>query len=233
MQGIDYEAWVSYIEEIISYYQGRVQAVVDLACGTGNSSFPWAARGYRTCGVDLSAKMLEIARAKADARRLAIDFLQQDICNLQLERLVDLAVCFQDGFNYIVNIDDLRRSFRAIYRNLERGGFFIFDLNYLPQIVSPNQSVSLVQEDDFTLCWSASFQESERLWEIEVAGTINDKGGNRHDYQEKHRERVYAPYEVWSLLAEQGYTSLNSYQAFTFAQPHDLSPRIVYIAQKV
>ena len=45
MQGIDYAAWVSYIEEIVSRYGGHVGVVADLACGTGNSSFPWADTG--------------------------------------------------------------------------------------------------------------------------------------------------------------------------------------------
>ena len=118
MQGIDYEAWVDYIEEIVEHYQGQIGIVADLACGTGNSSFPWAARGYPTFGVDLSAEMLEIARSKAEARRLAITFLNQNICNLRLGLPVDLAVCFQDGFNYIVNTDELQQAFQAVHMNL-------------------------------------------------------------------------------------------------------------------
>ncbi len=233
MQGIDYEAWVSYVEEIVDQSRGQIGIVADLACGTGGSSLPWAARGYRTFGVDLSAEMLEIARAKTEARGLAINFLQQDICALQLDLPVDLAVCFQDGFNYILKIEDLRRAFQAVYKNLGPGGLFIFDLNYLPRIVSSNQSVALVQEDGFTMNWQAEYREPERIWAIEVSGLIDDGEGSLHQYREQHRERVYEPYEAWALLAEQGFTVLHSYQAFTFEQPHDQSPRIVYVAQKI
>ena len=233
MQGIDYAAWVSYIEEIISRHGGGVGIVADLACGTGNSSFPWADRGYRTYGIDLSAEMLEIARAKAAVRGLGISFLKQDLCRLQLETPVDLAVCFQDGFNYIVEIEDLRRAFQAVYQNLVPRGFFIFDLNYLPRLVPPDQSPHLVKEDGFTLCWCAEYKEEERLWEIEVRGAIEDGNANRHEYLERHQERIYEPHEIRSLLAAQGFTFLNSFQAFTFEQPHDRTPRIVYVAQKV
>lgn len=233
MQGIDYRAWVSYVEEIIGRYHGRIETVADLACGTGNSSFPWAARGYRTYGVDLSAEMLELARMKAASRGLEIDFLHQDICGLQLELPVDLAVCFQDGFNYIVNIEDLRRAFQAVHGNLGRGGFFIFDLNYLPRLVSSGQSDSLVEDDNFMLRWSAGFDQQENLWSVEVEGTIKDEDGNLHEYREKHQERIHEPCEIWPLLAEQGFTSLNSYRAFTLEQPHDRTPRIVYVAQKI
>ena len=66
-----------------------------------------------------------------------------------------------------------------------------------------------------------------------MTGTIEDGDGKRHEYREKHRERVYEPHEIWSLLTKQGFTSLNSYRAFTFEQPHDQTPRIVFVAQKV
>jgi SAM-dependent methyltransferase len=233
MQGIDYAAWVSYVEEIVKKYGGHVTVVADLACGTGNSSFPWSDRGYRTYGVDLSAEMLEIARAKAADRGLDVIFLRQDLCNLKIEAPLDLAVCFQDGFNYIIDINDLRQAFQAVYKNLTVGGFFIFDLNYLPRIVYSDQSVSVVREDGFTLRWSAEYKDRERLWGIEARGTIEDGDGNQHDYLEKHLERIYEPYEIWSLLTAQGFTSLGSFQAFTFEQPHDRTPRIVYVAQKV
>jgi SAM-dependent methyltransferase len=232
MQGIDYEAWVSYIEEIVQKYGGQVTAVADLACGTGNSSFPWSDRGYRTYGVDLSAEMLEIARIKAAGRGLDLVFLRQDLCSLDLGAPVDLAVCFQDGFNYIIDIEDLRQAFQAVYKNLSVGGFFIFDLNYLPRVIPPDQSVSVVREEGFSLSWSAEYSDEEGLWGIEAKGTIEDGDGNWHDYLEKHRERIYEPHQIWSLLAAQGFTSLSSFQAFTFEQPHDRTLRIVYVAQK-
>jgi SAM-dependent methyltransferase len=233
MQGIDYEAWVSYIEEMIGKYGGHIGAVADLACGTGNSSLPWAARGYRTYGIDLAPEMLEIAGSKAAAVGLDAVFLRQDLCNLQLDVPVDLAVCFQDGFNYIVDTEDLRRAFAAVFQNLASGGFFIFDLNYLPRLVPPDRSVSVVRDDGFTLRWSASYQVQQKLWEIEVQGAIEVAAGQYEQYAEKHRERIYEPYEIRSLLTAQGFTSHNSYQAFTFDQPHDHTPRIVYVAQKV
>ncbi len=201
--------------------------------GRETPAFPGSDRGYRTYGVDLSAEMLEIARVKAAARGLGYNLSQAGSLQPELEAPVDLAVCFQDGFNYIVDSEDLRRAFQAVYKNLTAGGFFIFDLNYLPRIVPPDQSVSLVQEDGFTLSWSAEYKDKEMLWEIEVRGTIEDGDGNRHDYLEKHRERIYEPHEIWSLLTAQGFTCLNSFQAFTFEQPHDRTPRIVYVAQKV
>lgn len=79
MQGIDYEAWVNYVEELVASFQGKVRSVVDLACGTGNSTIPWAKRGYHTIGVDLSAEMLDIACRKAVRQGYEIKFQQCDL----------------------------------------------------------------------------------------------------------------------------------------------------------
>lgn len=112
MQGIDYEAWVSYVEELICHFQGSAQSVADLACGTGNSTIPWSKRGYSTIGIDLSAEMLEIARRKSAVQGYTIEFQQGDLRSFELADQVDLAVCFQDGFNYILDS-------KALFKSLE------------------------------------------------------------------------------------------------------------------
>ncbi|MDH7578460.1 MAG: class I SAM-dependent methyltransferase [Bacillota bacterium] len=235
MQGIDYEAWVSYVEKIVTKHQGHVDSVLDLACGTGNSTLPWATRGYHTFGIDLSAAMLKKARQKAKEKRLEITFLQQDIREFQLKEPVDLVVCFQDGLNYILESEGLRQAFQAVSNNLKGKGYFIFDLNYLPQIVPKNEQVqvSVIEEDAFTLIWQTNFLEKENLWEIEVTGFVKTRGNYYDKFHEKHRERIYEPPEVWTCLAERGFTILGTYQAFTFDLPHPQTPRTVYVAQKI
>lgn len=232
MEGIDYEGWVSYVEEIIDKFGGNVHKVADLACGTGNSTFPWALRGYRSWGIDLSAEMLKIARKKAEEKQLKIEFLCQDLRRLHLEEPVNLAVCFQDGFNYLLNPGDLTESFRAVYRNLTEKGFFIFDLNYLPRIVPQDNEISFIEDDYYSMVWRARFLEEEQVWEIEVNGQIKNLPAGQNTFYEKHKERIYEIGEVWSLLTAQNFTILGTYQAFTFDPPHHQTPKIVVVAQK-
>lgn len=232
MQGIDYGAWVTYVEELMRHFQGRARTVVDLACGTGNSTIPWAKRGYRTMGIDLSTEMLDIARRKTVDQGYQINFQQCDLRFFELAHKVDLAVCFQDGFNYILNISDLKSAFQSVFNNLHEKGFFVFDLNYLPRLLPQNDEFFVAEEDQYSLAWSTRYQEEEQLWEINITCRIKGEGEREEKFSETHREKIYDSEDVWSLLTESGFTVLGTYQAFTFSPPHQNAPRLVYVAQK-
>jgi ubiquinone/menaquinone biosynthesis C-methylase UbiE len=52
--------------------------VLDVACGTGNLSFPAALAGAKVTGVDIAPNLLEQARARAKDEGLGIDFDEGD-----------------------------------------------------------------------------------------------------------------------------------------------------------
>jgi SAM-dependent methyltransferase len=67
--------------------------VVDIGCGTGNAALLAAERGARVLGVDPAARLLEVARARADEQRLDATFELGDAANLPVpEGQVDLAM---------------------------------------------------------------------------------------------------------------------------------------------
>jgi SAM-dependent methyltransferase len=67
--------------------------VIDVACGTGNSALLAAGRGARVVGIDGSPRLLEVARERARARGLEIDFREGDLLDLPVESgTADLVV---------------------------------------------------------------------------------------------------------------------------------------------
>jgi SAM-dependent methyltransferase len=104
--------------------RGRV--LVDLACGTGNSTVPWSRRrGWTVVGVDRSAAMLRVARAKSKAVR----WVRQDLVTLNLGLQADFATCHFDALNHVLDAADLERVFARVGATLRPGGLFQFDLN--------------------------------------------------------------------------------------------------------
>jgi len=66
---------------------------LDAGCGTGFLCLELAARGHRVTGVDFAPAMLELARGKAAAQRLAVSLEQADAENLPFPAAsFDLAI---------------------------------------------------------------------------------------------------------------------------------------------
>src|SRR5258707_3782285 len=53
-------------------------AVLDVACGTGNTAIPAAKAGAKVTGIDIATNLLEQARTRAAAANLDIEFQEGD-----------------------------------------------------------------------------------------------------------------------------------------------------------
>lgn len=58
--------------------------VLDIGCGTGNFSVKLAKMNHRVVGIDVSERMLDIAKNKANTNGLKIEFVTMDAHHLEL-----------------------------------------------------------------------------------------------------------------------------------------------------
>ncbi len=235
LSGVDYDQWADYVEQLARYH--RIEpcyCVVDLGCGTGSSTFPWVERGYRACGVDISAEMLSLAREKALQKGLEVDFYEQDMRELDLPLKADLAVLFQDGLNYMLTVEDLKITLRKIRSALRPGGHFIFNLNLVEKLPAGSEpSICWVEEDNLTLIWESSLEPCSKIWRIRLtAFNRREDDGLYEKLQEEHRERSYTREEIEPLLQETGWLVKSCYGAFTFREPSPDERNIFYVMQR-
>lgn len=99
---------------------GADTQVVDLACGTGDLAFAAADRGARVVGIDITPRMLELARAKATpAQASRASWAVGDMTALPLAD----ASCDVITTGYgLRNVPDLTRAIAEAYRVLTPGG---------------------------------------------------------------------------------------------------------------
>jgi len=76
------DAWKSAFETVLP--KGRLK-ILDVGCGTGEISLLLAEMGHQITGIDLSDKMLSIARSKAKASQLSAQFVKGDAESLKFD----------------------------------------------------------------------------------------------------------------------------------------------------
>lgn len=233
MESVDYQDWAEYMKILTEQYGKQIGSVLDIACGTGNTSIPLAKLGWRVTGVDLSQPMLQHARKKAAEAKLDIIFLQQDMRELELTKDFDLVTCFQDGLNYLLTEEDLEQTFKRININMSEDGLFIFDLNLVEKYsFSANNEISFVETEDFSLVYETSYLSEQKVWEIRVTGFVRED--ERYvKFKEVHQEKQHHLEDVKDVLQRTGYRVLNVFNAFSLTPPTADSRRVFVVAQKI
>jgi len=121
--------------EFVRQFTGRyvVRLAVDVACGTGLYAVALAKAGAETVGVDVSAKMLQQARAGAEEAGVSVRWIESLMQNLagRLSAKHDAVVCMGNSLPHLLRDDDLDAALSAFRSVLSPGGVLaIHILNY-------------------------------------------------------------------------------------------------------
>jgi SAM-dependent methyltransferase len=116
------------VEEILRLLDARPgMAVEDLGCGRGRHAIPLARKGYRVTGVDLSEKMLGIARARARTERVSVEWVREDMRAFRRPCAFDLCLSLFTSFGYFQD-EENQMVLDNVGASLKEGGIFLLDL---------------------------------------------------------------------------------------------------------
>ncbi|MFB3763869.1 MAG: class I SAM-dependent methyltransferase [Methanotrichaceae archaeon] len=110
----EHDAWKNVFETVLP--KGRLK-ILDVGCGTGEISLLLAEMGYQITGVDLSDKMLSIARSKAKASRLKAQFLRGDAESLNFDDESFDAVISRHLLWTLPHPDSALREWKRVLKN--------------------------------------------------------------------------------------------------------------------
>ncbi|MFO7270241.1 class I SAM-dependent methyltransferase [Sphaerobacter thermophilus] len=145
--------------------------VLDLGCANGATSRALADLGARVTGVDVSARLIELARQREAARPRGVRYLVGDAAHLP-----DLADASFDRITasmVLMDIENAEGAIREVARLLRPGGRFVATL-FHPCFQIPEGSSWLIEQDVTDEQWI-----SVRVWRYRepfAASTIAKSG---------------------------------------------------------
>ncbi len=168
--------------------QGRI---LDLACGTGTLISHLAKDGHIVFGLDISEKMIRIAKTKVthcDNVFLSV----QDMTSIGFNEQFNAVLCTYDSLNYITSESALLQMFQNISNIIDPEGFFLFDFNSENQYESSGDSqyISASQSHDFIL-------RQSYIPQLQMATSIFQF---RDGGMEVHKQRSYSLQQIKALL---------------------------------
>jgi ubiquinone/menaquinone biosynthesis C-methylase UbiE len=124
--------------------------VLDLACGHGRIASRLAQRGARVTGLDATPLFLDLARGRAAADGLSIEYVEGDMRRLPWgDESFDRVINWFTSFGYFDD-EDNRLVLREARRMLRPGGQLLIESNNLTELL-PRWLPSVVVERDGNL----------------------------------------------------------------------------------
>lgn len=230
---ISYKKRAEYFDALINHFDGRQGILLDLGCGTGSLSEEMARLGYDVIGVDTSYEMLNAALDKKFESGLPIQYLKQDMTELDMFGTIDVTLCALDSLNHLPNFEAVEKTFARVSLFSEPNSLFLFDVNtpYKHQHVLADNTY--VYDTDAVYCvWQNHFYEKDYKVLIDLDFFEQEEGVYRR-YEESFFEIAYPTEKLDEALDNAGFKVLAHYDYDTLNAPEETSEKIIFVARKV
>lgn len=227
------EAAERYTTLAAQHGKGQGKAL-DLGCGTGSLSLELCRRCYEVIGCDISSDMLSYAYNKLLGNGYTVQFICQDMTELELGQQVDVIFSYLDCLNHLPSAEAVNQTFRQCAANLNEGGLLIFDVNTIYKHREVLADNAFVLDRDGVFCaWQNFYNEDDNSVEILLDFFEEEKVGRYERYAEELVEIAYELKDIEDWLAQAGFEVLGIYDGLSDSPVTENSERAVFCARKV
>ncbi|MCD7730787.1 MAG: class I SAM-dependent methyltransferase [Oscillospiraceae bacterium] len=233
-QNISYRKRAEYFNKLAEIHGGKKNILLDLACGTGSLSEEFCRMGYDVIAVDGSEEMLNEALDKKFESGLNIQYLCQDMTELDMFGTIDVTVCALDSLNHLPDLDAVRKTIERVSLFCETGGLFIFDVNtpYKHRNVLGNNTFVYDIEDVYCV-WQNTYSEKDNRVEMSLDFFERLENGDYKRYEESFSEIAFDDEVTEKILVDSGFEIVGKYDYDTFNPSREDSEKIVYVAKEL
>lgn len=232
-ENVDYGKIAARCDELIKKYSSEKEVVVDLACGTGSLSEALAKLDYDVVGVDLSQQMLEEAMDKRYDSGLNIQYLCQDMTELDLYGAADAVICVLDSINHLESVEAVQKTIESVSKFTCDGGMFIFDVNTAykhREILADN---AFCYDLDGLFCaWQNELNDDDSV-NIYLDFFEQQEDGSYERFSEDFTERIYDDDMLCDTLKKQGFELIGKFDGFEDKAVSEDTQRILYVCKRL
>ncbi|MCB0825638.1 MAG: class I SAM-dependent methyltransferase [Armatimonadetes bacterium] len=211
------------VNKALDFVNKQNALIFECGVGDGTTAANLVRAGHRVIGVDQSPDMIDLARKRVpNAEFIEATCYKFDIPKVEVVLAVGEVLCYRNsGHNHP---DCVYEFFAKVYKALEPGGIFIFDIVTLDRIPNPNPMQTFAQHGEVAMAVETTGNIENRSLRRDVTVFEGD-GESYHKVNESHELYLFDKDEVISELKKLGFSCTTTLRYADF----DLFPGLVAI----
>jgi ubiquinone/menaquinone biosynthesis C-methylase UbiE len=202
--------------------------ILDLACGTGRHSIPLSVEGYCMVGLDVSGRLLRIAKQRSASAQL----VRGDLRFLPFrDESFSAAVSMDTSLGYLQTENEDAESLVEAKRVIKRDGVLIVDVFNRAHLVAKYRGKQYPPKtfDYFSFTLQQKRTVSNRGdWLFDVWSVKSKADGQVKVF--RHRVRLYQAHQLRDLLETVGFRIVATWGDYEEQEFSGDSPRLIVVA---
>lgn len=201
--------------------------ILDIACGSGRHSIPFAKRGFKVTGIDITDSYLHRAENLAVQSGVSVEFIKSDMLQFSRKEIFDLIIVLYSSFGFFAEKSDDSKFLENMFNSLNRNGQLILDLRNKEYVQDNFIAESII---DINGIIYREFRQVEGNFDlIHTAWTVQGQ-----DFLKTFQTsiRLYDAETVQALLSDAGFRYCSLHSNFRGGLFDKKSPRICAAAGK-
>jgi len=212
--------------------------VLELACGTGRITISVFESGVDIEGLDFSESLLQVARDRAKAKSLPVNFFLGDLRSLSLKQQYDLMFLPTGTFSHLISRSEVEAFLAGVHKALSPTGMLALDLHnptktFLsswPLNPGPEHSRFELQttKETVQLATTRSYHADTQIMVVKFRYTF----ANGSTQDAAIVLRLYFPAEIQALLYYNGFGVSKIYGDYTQSEFNSENSKYIIIARR-
>jgi SAM-dependent methyltransferase len=221
------EKEVEFIEGVAAKTRGLI---LDLCCGTGRHSIRLHNRGWDILGLDISPKLLKIARERRTEEYDYLPLVRAEMRHLPFRsETFGLVINMFTSFGYLPSERVDMLSLKEVARSLKRDGLFLLDVVNREHLRSAFKKKDWGEFRSFYMLEKRMLNAEESKLSSEWT-LIDRKSGKVRTFE--HNLRLYTFPQLQKMLEKAELTVVKVYGDYEGREFNQESPRLIVLAKK-